>query len=265
LLDEARILRTAFSDDGAERHRCRSRHRRRIQLTAENVLAVSAVTTQEKWSSSMGTLDGKVVLVTGSGGGLGRASALIFARGGARIAGLDINTEANKETVELVRRQGGEMIGIAPVDLTHPEEVRLAVDSAAAHYGGLDVVYNNAALVRFGPMPEFSVEDWRTTITGELDIPFYVSKFAWPHLVQRGGPGTRSRARRCSSASRSRTRSSSWPPSWPPTTRPTSPARTFRWTAAPRLGSRQPRVSPAPVSVMYQSDSVNPGPVSSPM
>ncbi len=132
-------------------------------------------------------LDGEVVLVTGSGGGLGRAAALTFAREGARVAGLDIDTEANKETVEQVRLRGGEMIGIAPVDLTHPQEVRLAVDEAAAHYGGLDVVYNNAALVRFGPMPEFSVEDWRTTITGELDIPFYVSKFAWPHLVRRGG------------------------------------------------------------------------------
>ncbi|WP_155370831.1 SDR family NAD(P)-dependent oxidoreductase [Catellatospora vulcania] len=135
----------------------------------------------------MGTIDDKVVLVTGSGGGLGRASALVFAREGARVVGLDIRTEANDETVELVRRGGGEMTGLAPVDLTDPEQVRRAVDDAAAVYGGLDVVYNNAAMVRFGPMPEFSVEDWRTTITGELDIPFFVSKFAWPHLVQRGG------------------------------------------------------------------------------
>lgn len=135
----------------------------------------------------MGMIDDKVVLVTGSGRGLGRASALVFAREGARIVGLDIMTEANDETVELVRRAGGEMTGIAPVDLTDPEQVRRAVDDAAGAYGGLDVVYNNAAVVRFGPMPEFSVEDWRTTITGELDIPFFVSKFAWPHLVRRGG------------------------------------------------------------------------------
>ncbi len=50
-----------------------------------------------------------------------------------------------------------------------------------------DVVYNNAAMQHFGPMPDFSIDDWRATITGELDIPFFVSKFAWPHLVRRGG------------------------------------------------------------------------------
>ncbi|MER7444707.1 SDR family NAD(P)-dependent oxidoreductase [Micromonospora avicenniae] len=135
----------------------------------------------------MGTLDGKVVLITGTGGGLGRVAALAFAREGARVVGADVKVDANDKTVELVRRAGGEMTGVAPVDLTDPEQVRRLVEDAVAAYGGLDVVYNNAASLRFGPMPEFSVEDWRATIAGELDIPFYVSKFAWPHLVRRGG------------------------------------------------------------------------------
>ncbi|MFF0155313.1 SDR family NAD(P)-dependent oxidoreductase [Micromonospora sp. NPDC005203] len=135
----------------------------------------------------MGTLDGKVVLVTGTGGGLGRVAAQIFAREGAKVVGADIQVAGNDETVELVRAAGGEMTGIAPVDLSDPEQVREFVEEAAAAYGGLDVVYNNAAALRFGPMPDFSVEDWRYTIIGELDIPYFVSKFAWPHLVQRGG------------------------------------------------------------------------------
>lgn len=135
----------------------------------------------------MGTLDGKVVLVTGTGSGLGRTSAVIFAREGAKVVGCDIQVDGNNETVELVRRASGEMVGFAPVDLTDPEQVRGFVEDAAAAFGGLDVVYNNAASLRFGPMPDFSVEDWRATIAGELDIPFYVSKFAWSHLVQRGG------------------------------------------------------------------------------
>lgn len=79
------------------------------------------------------------------------------------------------------------MTGIAPINLTIPEQAQQLVENAVAAYGGLDVVYNNAAMQRFGPMPDFSIEDWRTTITGELDIPFFVSKFAWPHLVERGG------------------------------------------------------------------------------
>ncbi|WP_182887360.1 SDR family NAD(P)-dependent oxidoreductase [Microbispora sp. H10885] len=135
----------------------------------------------------MGTLDGKVVLITGTAGGQGRAASLVFAREGAKVVGCDIQVDANNETVELVRRAGGDMTGVAPVDLTDPEQARRLVDEAVAAYGGLDVVYNNAAMPRFGPMPGFSVEDWRATIAGELDIPFFVSKFAWPYLVRRGG------------------------------------------------------------------------------
>jgi NAD(P)-dependent dehydrogenase (short-subunit alcohol dehydrogenase family) len=135
----------------------------------------------------MGILDNKIVLITGTGGGLGRAAALTFAREGAKVVGCDINVNANNETVELIQRSGGEMVGIAPFDLTDPEQARKMVEEAVAAYGGLDVVYNNAAIQRFGPMPEFSIDDWRVTIAGELDIPFFVSKFAWPHLVQRGG------------------------------------------------------------------------------
>lgn len=135
----------------------------------------------------MGTLDGKVVLITGTAGGQGRVASLVFAREGAKVVGCDIQVDANNETVELVRRAGGDMTGIAPIDLTDPEQARQLVEEAVAVYGGLDVVYNNAAMPRFGPMPDFSVEDWRVTIAGELDIPFFVSKFAWPHLVRRGG------------------------------------------------------------------------------
>lgn len=135
----------------------------------------------------MGSLDGKVVLITGTAGGQGRTASLAFAREGALVVGCDIQTAANDETVQLVRRAGGEMTGVAPIDLTDPEQARQVVEDAVAAYGGLDVVYNNAALPRFGPLPGFSVDDWRTTIAGELDIPFYVSKFAWPHLVTRGG------------------------------------------------------------------------------
>ncbi|MET7396931.1 SDR family NAD(P)-dependent oxidoreductase [Dactylosporangium sp. NPDC005572] len=135
----------------------------------------------------MATLDGKVVLITGTAGGQGRVAAQVFTREGARVVGTDIQATANDETVALVRRAGGEMTGLAPVDLTDPDQARRVVEDAVAAYGGLDVVYNNAAVQRFGPLPDFSVDDWRTTVAGELDIPYFVSKFAWPHLVRRGG------------------------------------------------------------------------------
>ncbi|GGX79889.1 SDR family NAD(P)-dependent oxidoreductase [Streptomyces fructofermentans] len=135
----------------------------------------------------MGILDSKVVLITGTGGGMGRVAAQVFAREGAKIIGVEIQADANEETAGLVRRAGGAMTSIAPVDLTDPDQVRRMAEDAAAAYDGLDVVYNNAALQRFGPMPDFSVDDWRATVAGELDIPFFVSKYTWPHLVRRGG------------------------------------------------------------------------------
>lgn len=134
-----------------------------------------------------GMLDNKIVLITGTGGGMGRIAALTFAREGAKVIGCDINVDANNETVGLVKNAGGEMRGIAPSNLTDPGQAQKVVEEAASAYGGLDVLYNNAAMQRFGPMPHFSIEDWRTTIAGELDIPFFMSKFAWPYLVNRGG------------------------------------------------------------------------------
>ena len=135
----------------------------------------------------MGILDNKVILITGSGGGLGRAAALTFAREGANIVGCDLFEVPNNETVEMVRSAGGEMTGIAPIDLTDPDQVRNMVEESATTYGGLDVIYNNAAIQYFGAMPDFSIDDWQATIAGELNIPFFVSKYSWPHLIRRGG------------------------------------------------------------------------------
>jgi len=135
----------------------------------------------------MGILENKIALITGTGGGIGRVAALTFAREGATVIGSDIHVHANSETIEQVRAAGGRMTGIAPVDLADPDQADKMVQLAVAAYGALDVVCNNAAFQHFGPMPDFSTDHWHATIAGELDIPFFVSKFAWPHLVRRGG------------------------------------------------------------------------------
>ena len=132
----------------------------------------------------MGLLDEKVVLITGTGGGLGRVAAQTFAREGAKVVGCDIKVDANNETVELIGRAGGEMTGIAPIDLTDPDQAQKMIEDAVAAYGGIDVVCNNAGIQYFGPMPDFSIDDWRATITGELDIPFFVSKFAAAFVIR---------------------------------------------------------------------------------
>lgn len=135
----------------------------------------------------MGLLEGRIALITGTAGGQGRIACGTFAREGAKVIGCDIRAAENEETVRSVRAAGGEMTGFAPVDLTDPDQVARFVAQAAACYGGIDIVYNNAGAARFGAVPDMPVEDWRATIAGELDSSFFVTKFAWPHLVARGG------------------------------------------------------------------------------
>ena len=135
----------------------------------------------------MGRLTGKIALITGTAGGQGRAAALAFAREGAKVVGCDIKREASEKTVELVRAEGGEMTAMAPVDLSDEEQATRWVNDAAAVYGGMDVLYNNAALGRIGPLMNMSTEAWHFTLRHELDVIFFVTRAAWPHLVARGG------------------------------------------------------------------------------
>ena len=134
-----------------------------------------------------GRLAGKVALITGTGGGMGRAAAILFAQEGARVVGCDINPAESAETVELARKTGGEMTAMAPVDLGDPDAAADWVNQAAAAHGGIDVLYNNASAIRMAPIDELSVADWQFTLRNELDTVFYVTRAAWPHLVARGG------------------------------------------------------------------------------
>ncbi len=135
----------------------------------------------------MGRLDGKVVLISGTAGGIGRAAAELFAREGAVVVGCDLNAEGAAETVERVRSAGGTMTSAAPVDVGDEEAVRAWIDGAAAEHGGLDVLYNNAGLTSFAPLEQVTYEDWSFTIRNELDVVFLSCKHAWPHLRARGG------------------------------------------------------------------------------
>jgi NAD(P)-dependent dehydrogenase (short-subunit alcohol dehydrogenase family) len=73
------------------------------------------------------------------------------------------------------------------VDLGDPEQARAWVEDAAQRHGRIDVVYNNGSAARVGSIAELSVEDWRFTMRNELDLVFFVTKYAWPVLVRSGG------------------------------------------------------------------------------
>ena len=135
----------------------------------------------------MGRLDGKRVLVTGTGGGIGRATAQICAAEGAHVVGCDLHSDKSAETAELVRAAGGRMDEISPVDLASADGAASWVDAAAAISGGVDVLVNNASAIRFGAIDELAPDDWSFTIRNELDITYYVTRAAWPHLKAAGG------------------------------------------------------------------------------
>ena len=132
----------------------------------------------------MGRLDGKIALVTGVAGGIGRAAALLFAAEGAKVVGCDMNAAGAAETASL---SGGAVTVMAPVNLATEQAAKAWVDEAAAVHGGIDVLYNNAGHHRMSAFAEVSADDWHYTIRHDLDIVFYVTSAAWPHLIARGG------------------------------------------------------------------------------
>jgi meso-butanediol dehydrogenase / (S,S)-butanediol dehydrogenase / diacetyl reductase len=129
-----------------------------------------------------GRLADKVVVITGTAGGQGRAAAMLFAAEGATVVGTDLDAEGAEETVALVRAGGCQMSSAHPLDLADEEAVKSWLDATAAEHGSIDVLYNNAGATRFSPIEELTYEEWSFVLRNELDIVFLATKHAWPHL-----------------------------------------------------------------------------------
>lgn len=135
----------------------------------------------------MKRLTGKVALISGTGGGQGRAAALRFAREGAIVVGCDLFVEGHQETQRLMREEGLSLYGSAPVDLGDPKQAQAWIEGAVAEHGQIDILYNNASAAKFAPIAEMSIEDWRYTMRNEIDLIFYTTKYAWKYLAERKG------------------------------------------------------------------------------
>src|ERR1700733_14470900 len=92
-----------------------------------------------------GRLAGKVCVISGTGGSMGRAAALTFAREGASVVGCDVAVEPAEETVKMVHATGGEMVSLQPCRLSDPAECARLVELAVSEFGRIDVLYNLAA------------------------------------------------------------------------------------------------------------------------
>jgi NAD(P)-dependent dehydrogenase (short-subunit alcohol dehydrogenase family) len=136
----------------------------------------------------MGKLDGKVALLTGAGAGIAKASALAFAREGARVAIVEINAENGRATEAQVRAAGGDALFIE-TDVTQDESVRRAVAATVQRFGRLDVLLNCAggSLQEDVPVHEMDLAVWQRTIALNLLHPFLVCRHGIPHMMTSGG------------------------------------------------------------------------------
>ena len=131
-------------------------------------------------------LEAKVCVITGTGGSMGRESALAFAREGASVVGCDVTVEAAKDTVEIVRGAGGEMVSMHPCNLSQPADCQALVE-ALNTFGRIDVLFNLAAVAYFNRLEDITDEEWDRARRDEVDLVFYLTRAVWPHLKVGGG------------------------------------------------------------------------------
>jgi len=134
-----------------------------------------------------GRLAGKVAIITGGNSGIGRASACLFAREGAKIAIGARNERTGMETVQEIKNEAvGDAIFIK-TDVANPEEVKSLVEKTMQHFGRVDILYGNAGILPTGTAPETSIETWHRTIDINLAGQFYLAKYGIPALIESGG------------------------------------------------------------------------------
>jgi NAD(P)-dependent dehydrogenase (short-subunit alcohol dehydrogenase family) len=137
----------------------------------------------------MGALDGKVAVITGAATGIGRASALLFARAGARLALTDVRDDVLAATVDAVRAVNGEVVSVV-ADLAQAGQCPRVVEAALAAWGRLDVVFNNAGvgtMVVGGTVETIDLDRWDLAQDVNVRAMYLVSRAAIPALRAAGG------------------------------------------------------------------------------
>ena len=129
----------------------------------------------------MNVLADKVALVTGASSGIGRATALLFAREGAKLVVTARRRSQLDELVDEIKKAGGEAVAVAG-------DVRDEVLAAVHRFGGLDIAFNNAgSLGEMAPTPQLSLAGWRDTLETNLTSAFLGAKYQVPAMIRRGG------------------------------------------------------------------------------
>jgi NAD(P)-dependent dehydrogenase (short-subunit alcohol dehydrogenase family) len=149
-------------------------------------MAASAEKTGNR-EKRMGRLEGKSVVITGAGSGIGRAASLLFAKEGAKLIAVD-RSESVRETAKLVSEDGG-VIEAMMLDAGSENDVKAYIDRAVSKYGKLDAIWANAGVSGgLVPLADQTVEHWMEILRINLIGPFLAIKHAIPHMIaQRSG------------------------------------------------------------------------------
>jgi NAD(P)-dependent dehydrogenase (short-subunit alcohol dehydrogenase family) len=133
-------------------------------------------------------LQDKVAIITGAGSGIGRATAVLFAREGAKVVVADLDPEGGQETVRLIKESNGEAF-FAQADVSKASDVKKMVGLAVSTYGKLDIMFNNAGIPDPDSVPitHIKEENWDKVIAVNLKGVFLGMKYAIPEMVKIGG------------------------------------------------------------------------------
>ena len=134
----------------------------------------------------MNALEGKCTLITGGASGIGRATAQLFAKEGAAVAIVDVNDSAGKDLAKEIQASGGKAIYIHG-DVTRAEDCQRAVELTVGQLGGLDILFNNAGVIRRKNILEMSESEWDRVMEVNVKSIYLMSKFTLPVMVKAGG------------------------------------------------------------------------------
>ena len=131
-------------------------------------------------------LANRVAIITGGASGIGRATALLFAREGAAVVVADVNVQAGQAVVSEVEKAGGRAY-FESADVTQVAHCRRVVERTLRDFGKIDILFNNAGIIRRATVLDLSEEDWDRVMTVNVKSIFLLSREVIPHMQKAGG------------------------------------------------------------------------------
>jgi NAD(P)-dependent dehydrogenase (short-subunit alcohol dehydrogenase family) len=132
------------------------------------------------------SLQGKFAIITGAASGIGRATALLFAREGASVVIADLNEPVGKQVEEAIISEGGHAVSVV-ADVTRAADCRRIVQRTLQAFGSINILFNNAGIIRRASILDTSEEDWDRVMSVNVKSIFLLSREAVPIMARSGG------------------------------------------------------------------------------